>query len=139
MMYKWYNWSVTVGLWAATVAAHYSGFIDYLIMVDQTKLTLVIMGIVHLTSIVITVRTFKAAVSAGLLKQLEFTAANLPALGMLGTIIGLMIIIQDGIPEPTQLLIGVGTALTTTLMGLAGALVLGQQLELMDMANEKKD
>ena len=71
--------------------------------------------------------------------MLEFITGHLAAIGMMGTVFGLIFIIKDGIPEPQQLLIGVGTALTTTLAGLIATVLLNLQLTIMDGVIEAED
>ena len=112
--------------------AYQLGFINFLLEVDKTYLTSVIVTITLTCSTVISIQGLKGNISKGLKTQLDFVAGILPSIGMIGTVIGLMIIIMDGIPEPSQLLIGVGTALTTTLMGLIGAVLLNQQLTTLE-------
>ena len=123
---------------AGLVVAYLLGFINFLMEVDKTYLTSVIIVITLTASMVISVKGLKGSISEGLKTQLDFTAGILPSIGMVGTVIGLMIIIMDGIPEPSQLLIGVGTALTTTLMGLIGAVLLNQQLTILEVQTNDK-
>ena len=136
-MIKFMNWTITVLLFTAIAGAFHIGFMEYLMDVDKTYLTFVITGLTAVSSLTISVCGIIDKMGVTLEKQLNFLTGMLPSVGMIGTVIGMILIIQDGIPEPSQLLIGVGTALTTTLMGLIGAVVLSQQLTLKEMQDGK--
>ena len=136
-MIRFINWTITVLLFAAMIGAYYIGFVDYLMDVDRTYLTSVIAVITGVCSLIISVCGIIGKMGKKLETQLNFITTMLPSIGMIGTVIGMILIIQHGIPEPSQLLIGVGTALTTTLMGLIGAVVLSQQLTLKEMQDGK--
>ena len=134
MNHFWHQWTILVVTALATAIAYYYGFVQYIWSVDVTYLATVIFGLFVFSSIGIAIVTYRKKATEMVKTQLEFIASHLTAVGMTGTVIGLMVIIADGIPEPSQLLIGVGTALTTTLAGLVCTIILNQQLTIMDQA-----
>lgn len=135
----WNNWTLSVLYALAGIYGVYIGMIEYLLTVDKTFISFVILFLFTLSSLMTLVYTYKKKIPEWAERFLEFVTGHLAAIGMMGTVFGLIFIIKDGIPEPQQLLIGVGTALTTTLAGLIATVLLNLQLTIMDGVIETQD
>lgn len=130
----WNQWSILILVWVAITFAYYNGALDYVLTADKTYITLGILATFNICAVSSLIFTYMKKIPAWAAKQLDFIAAHLTAIGMVGTVIGLIIIVRDGIPDPQHLLAGVGTALTTTLAGLVATVLLNQMLVIMDGA-----
>ena len=98
---------------------------NYLVSADPTYVTFLILGIY-------TACTVYLAFGKNL-KLVKFIASRLTAIGLIGTVIGIMMLFQesahlapDDVIEP--LFKGMGTVLITTLFGIGGYLLLVFQL-----------
>ena len=128
----WNSWTLFVLFVGGGIYGYYMDLHQYLLDIDKTYISFLILLLFYLSSFMSLIFTYKKKIPAWAERGLEFVAGHLTALGMIGTVFGLIFIIKDGIPEPQQLLIGVGTALTTTLAGLIATFLLNLQLTIMD-------
>lgn len=135
----WNNWTIVVLTSLAAAWGFYMGLHNYLLEVDKTYISFLILFLYFLSSFMSLIFTYRKRIPKWANRFLEFVTGHLAAIGMMGTVFGLIFIIKDGIPEPQQLLIGVGTALTTTLAGLIATVLLNLQLTIMDGVTDEKE
>ena len=128
----WNQWTILILTWFVSAYAVSQGIVEYLLAVDKTYISFIIFGLFNISALAANYFTYFKKIPAWAARQLDFISAHITSLGMTGTVFGLIFIIQDGIPEPQQLLIGIGTALTTTLAGLIATILLNQILTIMD-------
>ena len=149
----WNNWTITVLTWVGAYAAYHFGFVDYLLETDSTYLTFGIFGIFQLANGYLLFKSWQ--VKDGMYFEsdrygpLWFTSDALLSLGMVGTLIGFITVLSTAFgsvdtsdPEQLRMVLailatGMGTALTTTLLGLLTSLILKTQLVHLEEANAK--
>ena len=148
----WHHWSLTVLTWVGAGACYHFGFVDYLMKVDTTYLTFIIFGIFQVANAVLLRHSYrlkngKKVNGVGRYGPLWFTSDALLSLGMVGTLIGFITVLSTAFgsidaADPEQLkgviallATGMGTALTTTLVGLVSSLVLKTQLVQLEELN----
>ena len=147
----WNNWTITVLTWVGAGVAYHFGFVDYLLATDMTYLSFVIFGIFQLANIYLLYKSYQ--VKRGMYFDsdrygpLWFTSDAMLSLGMIGTLVGFITALSTAFgsvdttnPEQLKQVLaviatGMGTALTTTLMGLVGSLILKTQLVHLEEAN----
>lgn len=134
----WHSWTITILYWIAFAAAFYFGAVHWVWAADVTHISAGILGLFQVSSLMALWYTYKKSIPTPVMNILDYVSTHLTALGMLGTILGLIFIIMNGIPAPQELLIGVGTALTTTLTGLICTIILNLQLTLLDGVIDEK-
>ena len=133
----WHAWTLTILL---SVFAYYLYTIDilgYLLDNDVTRLTLIIPVLGLLVSLSVVYMLLTNTYPRWLYNQIYYTVDHFTSLGLLGTVIGLIFMIRNGVPEPTDLLIGTGTALLTTLVGIAFTLYGNQMLLQLEEGRER--
>lgn len=126
-MPKWNTYTIALLQLLGYFVAFQYGVFDYLLSVDITYFTLIIPALSVGCTIAVAVMCFLGKFPKTLRNQVEFITDHLTSLGLLGTMIGLWFAVKGGIPEPQVLLVGVGTALTTSIVGIAFT-VLGNQV-----------
>ena len=150
-MHFWHHWTLTVLTWVGVGTAYQFGFIDYLIATDITYLTFVIFGIFQLANAFLLYRSWQlkngARFATDRYGPLWFTSDALTTLGMIGTLIGFIFVLSQAfgsidVADTEQLKMvlanlatGMGTALTTTLVGLVSSVILKTQLVQLEEAN----
>ena len=135
----WNQWTIVVVSKIIAIYGYYMGVHEYLLAIDKTYISFLILFLYFVSSFAALIFSYRQRIPKWSERMLEFITGHLAAIGMMGTVFGLIFIIKDGIPEPQQLLIGVGTALTTTLAGLIATVLLNLQLTIMDGVIEAED
>lgn len=122
---------------AALALAYYAGFLTRMYQVDGSYLCVTILGIHFLCSIKIGLDTFKS--TATNLRYFEYVEKLVVRMGLLGTIIGFIIVMEGsfatGIPTGVagivkvvnNMIVGLGTAFWTTAVGIVSAILLDLQ------------
>lgn len=149
----WHNWSLFLGSWVGFSIAYYFGLITYLIEVDLTYLTFVIFALWNISTLWIIHLAY--SIKGGTRYNPErfgpiwFMSDAYLSLGMIGTLIGFIVVLSTafGSIDPsdvTQLKAvlatiasGMGTALTTTLVGLVCGLITKSMLVTLEEANAR--
>jgi len=136
-------WILACAILAASIAALMSGGARFLSENDVTGLSWVIVAILASGSAYYGVRLYKGEnLGQGVMDYLSELCTSL---GLLGTVIGLIVMISGAfgdlnVEDPESLkssLVamssGIGTALTTTLVGLTSSLLLGLQKKFVEI------
>ena len=150
-MLFWNHWTITVLTWVGVYAAYHFGFITYLMNTDITYLTFVIFGIFQLANAYLLYVSYQVKKGRYFVPDrygpLWFTSDALNTLGMIGTLVGFTFVLSQAFGTIdtadteqlkmvlANLAVGMGTALTTTLVGLVTSLILKTQLVQLEEAN----
>lgn len=134
-------WLIFTGLCVGAFFAHYMGLFQLCFNADKTPISMIILSIFGLFTLMAGIDTFKLC-RFGYIKNIEkrlragwFFADALITLGMTGTVIGFIMMLQDfrgdlldTTTAITTLSRGMGTALFTTAAGIITSLLLKLQL-----------
>lgn len=117
---KWLTATLTYGV-LISVGEIKLGAISYLIQNDASHLVWVIIA---LTLSGIAWCGIKASKGATTYPRVDYLAELATNIGLLGTLVGLVILFSAGIGDSSDVLIGLSTAMTTTMAGLVAAIIL---------------
>lgn len=151
----WRHWTINILIIAACVFGEiYYDLITYVYNKDSTYLTFVIVSIFFISQLII--GKYIWLISKGkqfadnFTKRLWNMSETFMGFGIVGTLIGFLIVLStsfqniDGMSAEAikntviaNLAYGMGTALTTSLIGLICALILKYQITAIEMQNEK--
>ena len=150
-MIFWNNWTITVLTWVGAYAAYHFGFVNYLLETDTTYLTFGIFVVFQVANAYLLLKSWQTKngkyFESDRYGPLWFTSDALLSLGMVGTLIGFITVLSTAFgsidaadPEQLKMVLavlatGMGTALTTTLLGLITSLILKTQLVHLEEAN----
>ena len=123
----WNAYTILVLTVLGIMSAYYYGAAEYLLANDVTRITFIIPALAVGVNVMVVWMLQQGRFNRTLLTQSEYIVDHLTSIGLFGTVVGLVYMIRHGIPEPTDLLIGVGTAMLTTLAGLMFT-VIGNQV-----------
>ena len=137
----WKLWTLFVAILAGLGAAWHFGYVDYVLANDVTRLSVVILGLFLASSAWVGVLAVKRKPPT---KILWLAADTLQGLGMMGTVVGVAMVLiptLQGISSTDVEVIvealmvitgGVGTALITTIVGLGSAMLLKLELVILE-------
>lgn len=121
---------IIFGLWEL-------GFLEYMVKSDKTYISMVIIGIVYMSNFLFLAKskTYMPDLYITIDEWIDYVIESLPALGLLGTVVGFIIMFTSLFGDVSGLSIdyiknvmfpvltsGIGTALVTTLVGMVGSL-----------------
>ena len=142
----WKLWTLFVAITAGLGASWHFGYVDYVLANDVTRLSVVIAAVFLGAS---TEVCWRAATNRKPTNWLFFVAGSCTKLGLLGTVLGLMVMMSAnfsdiGNPDVnviegviTAMISGMGTAMLTTLIGIMAAMLLEMQLVLLGGEHEE--
>jgi hypothetical protein len=151
----WKFWTIFVLTAVGMVILHKSINLEYyLIQLDITHLSLVILGIFFCTNIAIGYYSYLVQFQQQRFDQnkfnnLWFSSDAVLSIGMIGTLIGFLIVLINGFTDfdtssteqmkkvIAHIATGMGVAIITTLTGLVCSLITKLQLMLLEGENEK--
>ena len=140
-MIFWKLWTLFVAILAGLGAAWHFDYVTYVLDNDVTRLSVVITGLFLCSSAWVGVLAVKGKKPS---QALWFASDAMLSLGMMGTVLGLLVVLTSNFgsidatdTEAMSLLMatigsGMGTALTTTLVGLGASLLLKFQLVILE-------
>lgn len=137
----WKLWTLFVAIIASLIAAYQYGYVGYVLENDVTRISVLILGLFLSASAWVGVLAVKHRKPTN---ALWFASDAMLSLGMMGTVLGLLVVLTSNFgsvdatdTEAMSLLMatigsGMGTALTTTLVGLGASLLLKLQLVILE-------
>jgi hypothetical protein len=140
-MVFWRLYTLQIAILAALGASWYFGYIDYVMNNDSTRLSVIILILFICSSVWVGVLAVKDRPPTQIL---WFMADTLTGLGMMGTVIGVAMVLiptlssisstdVEVIVEALMVITGgVGTALITTIVGLGSAMLLKLELVILE-------
>lgn len=140
-MIFWRLWTLLVTILAGLAASWHFGYVDYVLDNDVTRLSVVILALFLGASAWVGVLAVKGKQPTNML---YFMADTLTGLGMMGTVVGVAMVLIPTLSSisstDTETVVaalmvitgGVGTALITTIVGLASAMLLKLELVILE-------
>jgi len=149
----WHNWSILIMSWVGILVAWQLGYVQHLFSVDATYLTFVIFGLWNISTLWLVVLSYKVKngtrYDEARFGPIWFMSDAYVSIGMIGTLIGFIMVLSTafGDIDPSEveqlkgvlatLATGMGTALTTTLVGLTSSLITKSMLVTLEEANAR--
>lgn len=151
--WKWWSTIIITGTLLA-IAEVYVGISTYLVEMDTTRLSMLILAIAVLSSLVMgyyawLIQFKRQRISNEALTPLWYFAETVLGIGMVGTLVGFLLVLTSTFQDIdsanaaeikrviSELAHGMGIALITSLTGLISSIVMKFELVMLESENEK--
>ena len=153
VFWKWWS-TIIIASTLLAITEIYVGVTKYLVDMDPTRLSLLIVSIVVLSSLVMGYYAYliqfrHTRISEQALSPLWFFSDTVLSIGMVGTLVGFLIVLTTTFQNIDQtnaaeikriiseLANGMGIALITSLTGLISSIIMKFELVMLESENEK--